>query len=131
MKAWPLYQRFSVCLAIIMLAGCQHAAPAATPAKLLQGSAHAACLKQIQAIIEKDMGEPLILTEAVFAQSDFLSISPAQILDAHGRPAQGRIRGVPESYRLTQDQRGCMLLRNKTMQSTRLNACQCEAWVQR
>lgn len=113
------------------MVGCQHAAPAATPAKLITSPSPSACLKQIQANIEKDMGEPVVLTEAAFAQSDLLSISPAPILDPQGRLAQGRVRGVPESYRLSKDQRGCYLLREKTKQSILLDACQCEALTSR
>jgi hypothetical protein len=115
----------------VVLAGCQHSAPAATPAKLLPGSSQAACLKQIQSIIEKDMGEPVMLTEAAFAQSDLLSISPAPILDPQGRLAQGRIRGMPESYRLSKNQRGCYMLREKMKQSILLDACACEALISR
>jgi hypothetical protein len=115
----------------MILAGCQHPSPVPTPAQLLPSQMQAACLKQIQASIERDIGEPVVLTEAVFAKSDVLSLSLAPILDPQGRLAQGRVRGIPESYRLSKRQHSCYLLREKTMQSTLLDACQCEALAAR
>jgi hypothetical protein len=125
------HQLGKICLLAMILAGCQHAEPLAAPAQLLPSRAQAVCLKQIQASIERDTREPVVLPEAVFAQSDRLSLSPAPLLDSQGRLAQGRVRGVPESYRLSKRQNSCYLLREKTMQTTLLDACECEVLATR
>lgn len=119
------------CMAAIVLTACQHPTLLATPATLMT-PVQAACLKQMQTVIAQDLpqGQSLVLTDAAFATSDLLRISPSDLADAQGRLMQGRMRGLPESYRLRKDHNQCFILREQTMQSTRLDACSCKAWPQ-
>jgi hypothetical protein len=120
--------RWAALAALIgVLVACQHAPGTPTPATLSISTTHAACLQQIQAAIANDLGQPVRLTEAAFAQSASLSISPTEILDPQGRVAQGRIRGLPELYQLRKINSNCELVRSATGATTVLSACSCMA----
>lgn len=75
--------------------------------------------------MERDLGEPVELTNAAFAKSDRLPMGPAELLDAQGRLLQGRQRGQPEGYRLSKHQNVCQLQRDNHVGKSALNACQC------
>ena len=127
MKAASLLRLAALAASIGMLAACQHAPGTPMPAMLSISATHWACLQQIQVAIANDLGQPVRLTEAAFAQSASLSISPAEILDPQGRVAQGRIRGLPELYQLRKINSNCELERSATGAISALSACSCMA----
>jgi hypothetical protein len=86
-----------------------------------------ACLAQMQEAVQQS-GEPrVVLGAAAFAQEDRLTVVPAELLDASGLPREGRIRGVPESYRLTKEGEGCVIIRERDGKAAPLPACRCVA----
>ncbi len=122
---YPLSAFSALCALAAVLAGCQHQPPLSEPALLVVGASHASCLQQIEKIMERDLGEPVELTNAAFAKSDRLPMGPAELLDAQGRLLQGRQRGQPEGYRLSKHQNVCQLQRDNHVGKSALNACQC------
>lgn len=120
----------AVCAAGLLahLSACQSAPPAAVPARMVAEQTSAQCLAQMQSAAQRADGPRVVLTPAAFAQSDRLSIVPAQtVLDAAGQPADGRMRGKPDSYRLTMGQGVCTMTREADGVATPLTACTCVA----
>lgn len=110
------------------LAACQSAPPAQVPARMVAAQTSEQCLAQMQAATQHTDGPRVVLTQAAFAQSDRLSIVPAQtVLDAAGQPADGRVRGLPDSYRLTVSAGVCTMTREADGKATVLTACTCAA----
>jgi hypothetical protein len=108
-----------------LMVACQHSPSVSEPALLVVTASHSACLQQIEGIMERDLGGPVELTNAAFAKSNRLSMGPAELLDAQGRPLQGRMRGQPEGYRLSKNQNACQLQRDNYAGVKTLSACQC------
>lgn len=127
MKAINTWCRLAILGWAALLVACQHAPSKPVPATLVVNSTHAGCLQQIQAIIERDLSQPVRLTNAAFAQSSQLAISPAELTDAQGRLAQGRVRGLPEAYELLKKQSSCEMIRRSTGAATELTSCSCNA----
>ncbi|TAG28177.1 MAG: hypothetical protein EAZ37_02375 [Burkholderiales bacterium] len=122
---------FSAVIALCALCGlfvaCQHSPSVSEPALLVITPSHATCLQQIESIMTRDLGGPVELTHAAFAKSDRLRMGPAELLDAQGRPLQGRLRGQPEGYRLSKNQNACQLQRDNHADVRILSSCQCRA----
>ncbi len=114
-------------LTALALSACQSTAQPPVPAKLIVTANHSACLAQIQNAAKRPDGIAVVLTNAAFANTDRLSIVPAELRDTSGNPAQGRQRGVPDSYLLRLDSQRCVMQREGDGQSTVLSACSCEA----
>jgi hypothetical protein len=110
---------------IIFLAGCQSAGSAAVPARIGADRMTSACTAQMQKFITSKQGLATVLTPAAFAQSDSLSIVEAPLTDKTGQLAQGRVRDMPETYRLSKGPAGCTILRESDGTSAVLDACNC------
>ena len=116
------------CLPLLLATACQSGSPVAVPARMVAQNMTEQCLAQMQKAAQRADGVRVVLTSAAFAQSDRLNIGPTQtVLDAAGQPADGRIRGVPDSYRLTLNQGVCTMTREADAQATALTACSCVA----
>lgn len=86
----------------------------------------AQCLEQMQAAAQRPGAGRVALTPAAFATEDRLSIVPADtVLDAAGQPASGRLRGVPDSFRLTLNNGVCTMVHEADAHATPLTACTC------
>jgi hypothetical protein len=67
------------------------------------------------------------LTPAAFATEDRLSIVTADPLDGAGVPRSGRIRGLPDNFRLSIHHGRCVMTREQDGKTTLLDACTCVA----
>ena len=119
-------------LGAIML-GCQSAGAISVPAKMSEGPAPSACIEQMQNFISAQEargghgGQRLStrLTPAAFANSSFLSIAQAPLLDDNGLLAQGRERNMPSIYHLSKGAAGCTIIREADKTSLLLTHCTC------
>lgn len=117
-------------LCALLLTAC-HSYPSAPPptplpAHLVAEKTSAQCIAQMQTAAQRPDGSRVVLTTAAFAHEDRLSIVQSDtILDAAGQPANGRMRGVPDSFRLTLNKGVCTMVREIDAQATALTACTC------
>jgi hypothetical protein len=126
MKSWQAFNALIALSALsTLMVACQHSPSVSEPALLVVTASHSACLQQIEGIMERDLGGPVELTNAAFSKSTRLNMGPAELLDAQGRPLQGRMRGQPEGYRLSKNQNACQLQRDNYSGVKTLSACQC------
>ncbi len=125
------YRVFATCVRFVPLlltTACQSGSPVAVPARMVAAHTTEQCLAQMQKAAQRADGHRVVLTTAAFAQTDRLSIGPAQtVLDAAGQPADGRMRGLPDSYRLTLIHGVCTMTREADGQATPLTDCSCTA----
>lgn len=120
----------AVTLGTVALAACQTqpTAPIAVPALMVASKTEAQCVAQMQAAAQRHGGSRVVLTTAAFATEDRLSIVPADsVVDAAGQPASGRLRGVPDSFRLTLNNGVCTMVREADSKASPLTACTCAA----
>jgi hypothetical protein len=117
----------SLLAANLLLSACQTAASGAVPAHLVASQTNSACIAQMQQAVLRAAGHPVVLTPAAFATDDHLGIVAADPLDAKGLPSSGRLRGVPESYRLTLSAGRCTMTHPRSGQAAVLDACTCVA----
>lgn len=110
---------------MLFLAGCQSAGSNAVPARIGADRMTDACMVQMQKFITSQQGLGTVLTAAAFAQSDSLSIVEAPLADSTGQLAQGRIRDMPQTYRLSKSPVGCTILRESDGTNALLDACNC------
>ncbi len=109
----------------VFLAGCQTTAATRLPARMVSEKMTDACLAQMQSAVQQK-GEPrVVLGNAAFAQEDRLTVVPAELLDESGLPRDGRIRGVPDSYRLTKEGKRCVITRERDGKAAPLTDCSC------
>jgi hypothetical protein len=99
----------------------------------------------MQAAVQQEGNPRVVIGSAAFAQEDRFSIVPAELFDESGLnsgsaslhsfepakpdsalPRDGRIRGVPESYRLTKEGERCVMTRERDGKAVQLTACRCE-----
>ncbi len=113
----------------LLLTACQSApSPGLVPARMVADTTSAQCLAQMQTAAQRPGAGRVVLTAAAFATDDRLSITPADtVLDAAGQPANGRIHGPPDSFRLTLHNGVCTMVREADGQATPLTACSCVA----
>lgn len=117
-------------LGAVALAACQShpTAPIVAPALMVASKTDAQCVAQMQAAAQRQGGSRVVLTPAAFALEDRLSIVPADtVVDAASQPANGRLRGPPDSYRLTLNNGVCTMVREADAQAHPLTACTCVA----
>lgn len=121
----------SLLTANLLLSACQtgpSAAPDATVrAHLVVSQTNSACIAQMQQAALRSTGQPVVLTPAAFATDDHLGIVAADPLDAKGLPSSGRLRGMPESYRLSLNAGRCVMTHPRSGQAAVLDACTCVA----
>lgn len=110
---------------MVFLVGCQSAGSAGVPARMGADRMTDACIVQMQKFITSKQGLGTVLSAAAFAQSDSLSIVEAPFTDKTGQLAQGRIRDMPQTYRLTKSTAGCTMLRESDGTSGLMDACNC------
>jgi hypothetical protein len=115
----------------LLLSGCQ-SAPSGAPsgpvrAHLVVSQTNSACIAQMQHAALQAAGHPVVLTPAAFATDDHLGIVAADPLDAKGLPSSGRLRGGPESYRLSLSAGRCTMTHPRSGQAAVLDACTCVA----
>ncbi len=113
--------------ASLLLAACQTAPSGPVPAHLVASRTNAACIAQMQQAAGRAGGYPVALTPAAFAAEDLLSIVAADPLDAAGLPRSGRVRGRPDSYRLSLNSGRCVMTHEQGGHSAVLDACTCVA----
>lgn len=88
----------------------------------------AQCVAQMQAAAQRADAGRVVLTPAAFAVADRLSIVPADtVVDATGQPAGGRLRGLPDTFRLTLNNGVCTMVRESDARASPLTACTCVA----
>ncbi len=115
-------------LPLLLATACQSGPTAAVPARMVAERTTEQCLAQMQKAAQRPSAARVVLTTAAFAQSDRLSIGPAPSqLDAAGQPADGRMRGLPDSYRLTVNGGMCSMTREADAVTTPLTDCSCVA----
>jgi hypothetical protein len=119
--------RTVLCVGILLLAACQSTPPAPVPAHLVANKTNAACIAQMQNAATRPGGHRVVLTPAAFATEDHLSIAAVDPVDAQGLPRSGRLRGVPDTYRLTLNNGSCTMTREHDGLATALTACTCVA----
>jgi hypothetical protein len=125
----------SLLAANLLLAACQispsrvpsAASSGPVPAHLVASQTNTACIAQMQQTALRATGHPVVLTPAAFATDDHLGIVAADPLDAKGLPGSGRLRGVPESYRLSLSGGRCTMTHPRSGQAAVLDACTCVA----
>jgi hypothetical protein len=118
----------AVALGAVALSACQShpIAPTAVPALMVASKTDAQCVAQMQGAAQRPGVARVVLTPAAFAVEDRLSIVPADtVLDAAGQPASGRLRGLPDSFRLTLNNGVCTMVREADAQTSPLTACTC------
>jgi hypothetical protein len=125
--AAPLSAIATLCSTAWLLAACQTAPTAPLPAHLVADKTNAACIAQMQMAASRPDGNTVVLTPAAFATEDRLSIVIADPLDGAGVPRSGRIRGVPDIFRLSLHHGRCVMTREQDGKSTLLDACTCVA----
>ncbi len=124
---------FRVCAAIwllpLLMAACQSApSPGPVPARMVADTTSAQCIAQMQTTAQRPTAGRVVLTTAAFATDDRLSIAPADtVLDTAGQPANGRMQGLPDSFRLTLHNGVCTMVREADGKATPLTACSCVA----
>jgi starvation-inducible outer membrane lipoprotein len=111
----------------LLLAACQTAPSGPVPAHLVASQTRSACIAQMQQAAARAGGYPVVLTPAAFATEDLLSIVTADPLDAAGLPGSGRLRGMPDSYRLSLNAGRCVMTHERSGQAAVLDACTCVA----
>ena len=113
----------------LLLTACQSDPPSApVAARMAADTTTAQCLAQIQTATQRPGAGRVVLTAAAFATDDRLSIAPADtVLDAAGQAANGRVLGLPDSFRLTRNNGVCTMVREADGQATPLTACSCVA----
>ena len=116
-------------LLLQLLGACQAYAPTApVPARMAADGAPTQCIEQMQTAAQRPGASRVVLTGAAFATQDRLSIVPSDtVLDAAGQPANGRLRGLPDSFRLTLSNGACTMVREADGKVTPLPACTCVA----
>jgi hypothetical protein len=119
--------RVSLLTVSLLLAACQTAPSGPMPAHLVASQTGSACIAQMQQAALRAAGQPVVLTPAAFATDDHLGIVAADPLDAKGLPSSGRLRGVPESYRLSLNAGRCIMTHPRSGQAAVLDACTCVA----
>ncbi len=120
----------AVSLGTLALAACQShpTAPIAAPALMVASKTDAQCTAQMQAAAQRQGASRVVLTPAAFAVEDRLSIVPADtVVDAAGQPASGRLRGLPDSFKLILNNGVCTMVREADAQASSLPACTCVA----
>lgn len=118
----------AVVAGVLILAACQSYPSVPVPARMLAEKTQAQCIDQMQNAVQRPGGNRAVLTRAAFATEDRLTIVPSQsVLDAAGQPADGRMQGVPDSFRLTLNNGVCTLVREVDAMATSLPACTCVA----
>lgn len=115
----------TLCCTAWLVAACQTAPSAPLRAHLVAGHTNAACIAQMQTAALRPGGNPVVLTPAAFATEDQLSIVTADPLDAAGVPRSGRIRSMPDNFRLTIHHNRCVMTREQDGKTTLLDACTC------
>jgi starvation-inducible outer membrane lipoprotein len=131
--ALPKGMLLGACLltATLLLSACQMSPSGVNsgpvPAHLVASQTNSACIAQMQQAALRASGHPVVLTPAAFATDDHLDIVAADPLDAKGLPSSGRLRGVPESYRLTLSAGRCVMTHPRSGQAAVLDACTCVA----
>jgi hypothetical protein len=116
-----------LCASALLLVACQSTPPTPVPVRLVADKTNAACIAQMQNAATKPGGNRVVLTPAAFATEDYLSIVAIDPLDAAGLPRSGRLRDIPDSYRLTLNNGICNMTREQGGQATVLSACTCVA----
>jgi hypothetical protein len=113
----------------LLLTACQSYPSSATvPARMAAEKTSAQCIEQMQTAAQRPGAGRVALTAAAFATDDRLSIAPSDtLLDAAGHPASGRVRGLPDSFRLTLNNGVCTMVREADARATPLTACTCVA----
>jgi hypothetical protein len=115
-------------LTSFMLLACQIPTAKSAPAHLVADKTGSACIAQMQNAAAGADGIAVKLTKAAFANSDVLSLSPPDIAGAAGTPANGRVLGGPDNFRLTLNNGRCLMTRESTGHVADLTACTCVAW---
>jgi starvation-inducible outer membrane lipoprotein len=116
-----------LCASALLLVACQSTPSAPVPAHLVAHKTNAACIAQMQTAATRPGGKRVVLTPTAFAAEDHLSIASTDPLDGAGLPRSGRLRDVPDSYRLTLNNGSCTMTREQGGQTTVLSACTCVA----
>jgi hypothetical protein len=109
----------------LLITACQTPSAAPVAARMQQEKTTDACIAQMQEAAASPGSPKVVLTRAAFATDDRLSIVPAELTDAAGLPRDGRVRGVPDSYRLTLQDGACVMTRERDGKATPLSACGC------
>ena len=116
------------CVPLLLLTACQSYSSAVVPARMRAEQNGMQCFAQMQNAAQRPGGGRVVLTPAAFATEDRLSIVPSETVeDAAGQPASGRMRGIPDSFRLTLNNGVCTMVREADAQATALTACSCVA----
>jgi hypothetical protein len=118
-----------VAVALICAASsaCQMPTVKSVPARLIPDKTNAACIMQMENAATGADGIAVKLTKAAFANSDVLSLSPPDVTGVTGTPANGRVRGGPDNFKLTLNNGRCLMTRENTGQVADLTACTCAA----
>ena len=116
-------------LLLQLLTACQSYPPSApVVARMAAPGPSAQCIEQMQTAARRAGSERVVLTRAAFATQDRLSIVPSDtVVDAAGQPANERLRGLPDSFRLTLNTGVCTMVREADGRATTLPACSCVA----
>ena len=128
MSAWHRAPVSAAAASVMLLAACQSYPSVTVPARMVADKTQAQCIDQMQTAVQRPGGNRAVLTRAAFATEDRLTIVPSpSVLDAAGQPANGRMLGVPDSFRLTLNNGVCTVVREADALATPLPACTCVA----
>jgi hypothetical protein len=107
-----------------MLAAC--AVPAATseqPALLTHATGE--CHAQIERELGRLTGAPVSVASDVFIKDGTLLLERPDPRDASGRRMDGRLMGMPKTYRLVTDGKSCIVTGEQASERASLPACSC------